>query len=108
MSGKLSDGRKRASLRDDITEALMDSQYLAGVTAGWNAANSADPERELAAIRRGREGHLAALKAALTQDAPIIPPHLERLANPPDVAINYDWDGDEGREGRRELTEDEG
>ncbi len=47
-------------------------------------------------------------KATLTPDVLVVPPHLERLANPPAVAIDRDWDGDEGREGRRELTEDEG
>lgn len=37
-----------------------------------------------------------------------IPPHLIRLANTPHVEPDHDWDGDEGREGLRDLTEDEG
>lgn len=37
-----------------------------------------------------------------------VPAHLVRLANAPHVEPDHDWDGDEGREGRRDLTEDEG
>jgi len=58
---------KPSSLQRDLTEALMDSQYLAGVKAGWNAAHGADPEKELADLKRSREGHVAALRAALAQ-----------------------------------------
>lgn len=57
-------------MADERTEALMDSQYLAGVGAGWNAANSADPEKELAAIRAGRVGHCAALRTPSPPPAP--------------------------------------
>ncbi|MDF0490035.1 hypothetical protein PX554_18015 [Sphingomonas sp. H39-1-10] len=42
-----------------IHDALMDSQYLAGVGAGWNAAQADDPEVAFAALRKSREGHLA-------------------------------------------------
>lgn len=37
-----------------------------------------------------------------------VPPHLVRLANAPHIEPDHDWDGEEGREGRRDLTEDEG
>ena len=47
-----------------IHDALMDSQYLAGINAGWNAAQSDDPESALAAARKSREGHLAGFKEA--------------------------------------------
>ena len=46
----------RQALESDSTEALMDSQYIAGVTAGWNAANSDDPNEKLREIHRAYEG----------------------------------------------------
>jgi len=50
--------------KETIRDALMDSQYMAGVTAGWNAANSADPEAALARLQTSRAGYLSGLKAA--------------------------------------------
>lgn len=47
-----------------IHDALMDSQYLAGITAGWNAAQCTDPEAALAEVRKSREGHLSGFKDA--------------------------------------------
>ena len=45
----------------EMREALMDSQYLAGVTAGWNAAQSDDPNATKAALYQSRAGYLATL-----------------------------------------------
>lgn len=42
--------------------ALMDSQYRAGVTAGWNAQFAADPNARLADLKRVEPGFLAALR----------------------------------------------
>jgi len=59
-----------------IRDALLDSQYLAGVTAGWNAAQADDPNAALAAIQRAYEGHLSgykeakAIRAALQEQQP--------------------------------------
>jgi hypothetical protein len=50
--------------REAIRDALMDSQYMAGVTAGWNAAQSDDPETALASLRASRSGYLAGFKEA--------------------------------------------
>ena len=45
----------------EIAECLQDSQYLAGVTAGWNAANSDSPNEAKARIYKMREGRLKPL-----------------------------------------------
>lgn len=46
---------------DEVTLALMDSQYLHGLKAGWNCGVMGDEQR-YQAIVRSREGYLAALK----------------------------------------------
>lgn len=53
-----------AMARQTIQDALCDSNYRAGVTAGWNAANSDDPEAKLAQLQASRSGHLAGFKDA--------------------------------------------
>ncbi|MGN4188740.1 hypothetical protein ACS0Y6_11490 [Burkholderia gladioli] len=47
---------------DEVRESLMDSQYLAGVTAGWNAANADDPNAALEKIHASRAGYLRPLR----------------------------------------------
>jgi hypothetical protein len=52
-----------------IHDALCDSQYLAGVNAGWNAACIKDKEAseaELLRIQNSRRGYLAGVGAAKT------------------------------------------
>lgn len=58
---------------ETIRDALLDSQYLAGVKAGWNAAQADDPEQAFAALLKSREGHMAGYKearAALNAEKP--------------------------------------
>ena len=50
--------------------ALMDSQYLAGVTAGWNAANSDDPNEKLREIHEAYDGRLKPLLERKKSAAP--------------------------------------
>ncbi|WP_244129101.1 hypothetical protein [Burkholderia gladioli] len=51
-----------AGMPDEVRDSLMDSQYLAGVTAGWNAANAADPNAALEKIHASRAGYLRPLR----------------------------------------------
>ena len=50
--------------QERVSEALQDSAYLAGVTAGWNAAQADDPNAALASIQAAYSGHLAGFKEA--------------------------------------------
>ena len=43
---------------------MADSQYLAGVSAGWNAANADDPNAALQKLHESRTGYLKPLSAA--------------------------------------------
>jgi hypothetical protein len=54
----------KANLRCDL---LADSNYLAGVGAGWNAAQDADPNTALEKLQAGRTGHVGAYRAALDE-----------------------------------------
>lgn len=47
-----------------IRDALMDSQYAAGVSAGWNAAQCDDPETAFAQLQASRAGRLGGFKEA--------------------------------------------
>lgn len=47
-----------------VADALADSQYLAGVSAGWNAANADDPNAALQKLHESRAGYLKPLSAA--------------------------------------------
>lgn len=47
---------------EEVRGALMDSQYLAGVTAGWNAAQADDPNAALKSIHDAYAGHLKPLR----------------------------------------------
>ncbi|WP_257757338.1 hypothetical protein [Burkholderia glumae] len=51
-----------AGMPDEVRDSLMDSQYLAGVKAGWNAANAADPNAALEKIHASRAGYLRPLR----------------------------------------------
>jgi hypothetical protein len=68
-----------AAAREHIQDVLMDSQYRAGVTAGWNAAQADDPNAALAQLqRRGSLEGFAEAKAivrradAATPPAPVV------------------------------------
>ncbi|MFW6855952.1 hypothetical protein ACODYM_32135 [Burkholderia gladioli] len=51
-----------AGMPDEVRDSLLDSQYLAGVTAGWNAANADDPNAALGKIHASRAGYLRPLR----------------------------------------------
>ncbi|VBP71109.1 Uncharacterised protein [Burkholderia pseudomallei] len=54
---------ERASgMPDEVRDSMMDSQYLAGVTAGWNAANADDPNAALKKIHDAYSGYLNPLR----------------------------------------------
>ena len=42
----------------EVADAMADSQYLAGVSAGWNAANADDPNEALRKLHESRAGYL--------------------------------------------------
>lgn len=48
----------------EVADAMADSQYLAGVSAGWNAANADDPNAALQKLHESRAGYLKPLSAA--------------------------------------------
>ena len=48
----------------EVADAIADSQYLAGVSAGWNAANADDPNAALQKLHESRAGYLKPLRAA--------------------------------------------
>ena len=51
----------------EVADAMADSQYLAGVSAGWNAANADDPNAALQKLQESRAGYLKPLRAARAQ-----------------------------------------
>lgn len=51
-----------SGMPDEVRDAMMDSQYLAGVTAGWNAANADDPNAALKKIHDAYNGYLSLLR----------------------------------------------
>ena len=48
----------------EVADAMADSQYLAGVSAGWNAANADEPNAALQKLHESRAGYLKPLRAA--------------------------------------------
>lgn len=48
----------------EVADAMADSQYLAGVSAGWNAANADDPNAALQKLHESRAGYLKPLATA--------------------------------------------
>ncbi len=59
--------REAAKLSEAKSDMLADSNYLAGVTAGWNAAQDGNPNEALAKIQNSRKGHIGAYRAALSR-----------------------------------------
>lgn len=59
--------RAYASIAEAKSDMLADSNYLAGVTAGWNAAQDGNPNEALAKIQNSRKGHIGAYRAALSR-----------------------------------------
>lgn len=53
---------RAAGMPDEVRDSMMDSQYLAGVTAGWNAANADDPNAALKKIHDAYSGYLNPLR----------------------------------------------
>ena len=51
----------------EVADAMADSQYLAGVSAGWNAANADNPNEALRKLHESRAGYLKPLGAARKQ-----------------------------------------
>ncbi|VFR96442.1 Phage protein [plant metagenome] len=47
---------------EEVRDALVDSRYLAGVTAGWNAAHADDPNAAIKAIHDAHDGYLKPLR----------------------------------------------
>ena len=64
----------------EALDAIADSQYLAGVAAGWNAAQASDPNAALRKIHESRAGYLKPLRdaqlAALAAGQAVAPAEL--------------------------------
>ena len=68
---------------------MADSQYLAGVSAGWNAANADNPNEALRKLHESRAGYLKPLSASrapadsvledATRDFPELTPELASI-----------------------------
>lgn len=79
LANRPADDGEREKAKETTRDALMDSQYMAGVTAGWNAAQADDPEAALASLRKSRQGHLAGYAEAKALLAlPLQPEGVER------------------------------
>jgi len=46
-----------------VSDVLHDSAYLAGMKAGWNAAQAKDPDAAYASLHASRKGYLKPLRA---------------------------------------------
>jgi hypothetical protein len=55
---------KLADKQEAIEAALSDSQYLAGMAAGWNAAQAEDPNAAFQKLRSAYAGYLKPIKDA--------------------------------------------
>ncbi|WP_244124943.1 hypothetical protein [Burkholderia gladioli] len=62
-----------AGMPDEVRDSLLDSQYLAGVTAGWNAANADDPNAALEKIHASHAGYLKPLRDWQKDGRPGVP-----------------------------------
>ena len=51
----------------EVADAMADSQYLTGVSAGWNAANADNPNEALRKLHESHAGYLKPLDAARKQ-----------------------------------------
>jgi hypothetical protein len=88
----------------DIGQDEADDDRFSNARSPYNQAVSV----KVGDVRRAATVY-ATLKPVDTKEGEgATPSHLSRLANAPHVEPDHDWDGDEGREGRRDLTEDEG
>ena len=63
----LSGVRALSAAQVEVADAMADSQYLAGVSAGWNAANADEPNEALRKLHESRAGYLKPLDAARKQ-----------------------------------------
>lgn len=64
------DARRQIAETQAKSDMLADSNYLAGVMAGWNAAQSDNPNEALAKIQASRQGHIAAYRALQRGEQP--------------------------------------
>lgn len=66
----------------EVADAMADSQYLAGVSAGWNAANADDPNAALQKLHESRAGYLKPLSAARAPADSVTAPAGGAVAGP--------------------------
>ena len=73
----------------EALDAIADSQYLAGVAAGWNAAQASDPNAALRKIHESRAGYLKPLRdaqlAALAAGQAVAPAEAMEVDNYPSL-----------------------
>jgi hypothetical protein len=65
-----------SEMPEQVLDSLMDSQYLAGVSAGWNAAQENDSNAALKAIHDAYTGHLKPLRDWQKAGKPVAAPAL--------------------------------
>ena len=65
----------------EVADAMADSQYLAGVSAGWNAANADDPNAALQKLHESRAGYLQPIRTAARALALSTPPAEQQAAS---------------------------
>ena len=63
----------------EVADAMADSQYLAGVSAGWNAANADDPNEALRKLHESRAGYLKPICTAARAPADSVLEDAARL-----------------------------
>jgi hypothetical protein len=62
-----------AALQEMVPAAMLDSLYLSGAKAGWNAAQSDNPHERYAQLFKSREGYVADIKSARANLAGLTP-----------------------------------
>ncbi|WP_348706420.1 hypothetical protein [Acidovorax soli] len=78
----------------EVADAIADSQYLAGVSAGWNAANADDPNAALQKLHESRAGYLKPLRAARAPADSVTAPATDSYVQPvPDKCDRIVWRG---------------
>ncbi|MBH0073899.1 hypothetical protein I6E78_18305, partial [Pseudoalteromonas sp. NZS127] len=68
----------------EVADAMADSQYLAGVSAGWNAANADDPNAALQKLHESRAGYLKPLSASRAPADSVTAPAAGAVTGPLD------------------------
>ena len=63
----------------EVADAMADSHYLAGVSAGWNAANADDPNEALRKLHESRAGYLKPICTAARAPADSVLEDAARL-----------------------------